>query len=143
MHVDAFGLVGIYGQFVAVVGRDVHQQGAANLGRYAQPGHVLALALRVFNETQQLSIHRLCDAGLQHAYGELKRTSGAFRDHLPPLPDFEQIAQGLNDAPQSADSALVLMDEERIANGVSLGLYSPSFVPSINGALPGQPGEQV
>ncbi|MNV43673.1 hypothetical protein D3C71_1353910 [compost metagenome] len=143
MHVDAFGLVGINGQLVAVIGGDIHQQSGANFGRNAQSCHVLALALGVLDEAQQLCIHRLCDARVQYAYGELERAAPALWDHLPPFPDLKQIAQGFYDATQRPDGALVFMDKERIAHRIALGLYGPSFVPAVNGTLPCQPSEQV
>ncbi|MNV16299.1 hypothetical protein D3C71_1070540 [compost metagenome] len=143
MHVDGFGQVGIYGQFVAVVGGNVHQQGAADFRRDAQLDNVLALPLGILNEADQLRVHRLCYSGLQNADGKSESAAPAFRRDLPPLLDLKQIPQRLHDAAQRANGPLVLVDEEGTAHDIALGLDRPTLVPAVNGTLPGDPGKQV
>ena len=94
---------------VALVGRHVNGANTPGFKADGQANQVSAERLGVIDQALELLVHRIADTGVEHADLQAEGAGRTDRNPLPPLNDFDQVAQRLDHPAQRANGALVLM----------------------------------
>ena len=89
-----------------------------------------ARRLCISNEALQLLIHFLGNTLLKHANNDAERPR--LLVELPPLPHLNQIAERLHHTPDCAYSALMAVNEIRIADNSAFCRFRPLIIPAVN-----------